>query len=338
MASGAVGLRVWRVLVQEAALAPQRLAHRMHIRQRRVGACLRRLKPPASADRVRVHLLEPCALRRVRFERRAAAHHDALPLAPAHLRVRPVEACEPRVRVLRMPKLELILDGPERLLENLRRHAALRESDRTAVRARWCVCTGGRVLTSVTVENDSSSHTRNAAKSWDVCSLSKPPASKLASAPVALSRYANVGASTGCLSASSSFHTLIAPERIGSDSAWKSLYLRLPIRSAPPTAAGDAAGLRRPCKARDIGGACGGEERMRRDRSGLNPGGPRCTRSAAPTQHCPRAPAQKRPWVRLAPCGSKRASRVVGCDGLGLGSSGKGQGRAGRACGRRAPG
>ena len=82
------------------------------------------------------------------------------------------------------------------------------------------------MLTSVTVENDSSSHTRNAAKSWDVCSLSKPPASKLASAPVALSRYANVGASTGCLSASSSFHTFIAPERIGSDSAWKSLYLR----------------------------------------------------------------------------------------------------------------
>jgi hypothetical protein len=95
--------------------------------------------------------------------------------------------------------------------------------------------------------------------------LSKPPASKLASAPVALSRYANVGASTGCLSASSSFHTFIAPERIGSDSAWKSLYLRwvrgwaAPYRSArqlppatPPT------GMT--VQARDIEGACGGEQ------------------------------------------------------------------------------
>jgi hypothetical protein len=112
-------------------------------------------------------------------------------------------------------------------------------------------------LTSVTVENDSSSHTRNAAKSWDVCSLSKPPASKLASAPVALSRYANVGASTGCLSASSSFHTFIAPERIGSDSAWKSLYLRWvggwPIPISASTAAGDAA-TRMTAQARDIEG------------------------------------------------------------------------------------
>ena len=101
----------------------------------------------------------------------------------AHLRVHFVEAREAGAAGLQLRGLECLLDGPQPQLEDLRRPTARlgRRGDggtRGGAKEREETC--------VTAESDSSSHDRNDAKScsWNVCSLSNPPTSRLASAPV----------------------------------------------------------------------------------------------------------------------------------------------------------